>query len=52
MSTIGTKLNLVDVASRLEPNGGIATIAEILNEKNEVLDDMIWTEGNLPTGHR
>jgi len=52
MSTIGTKLNLVDVASRLDPDGGIATIAEILNEKNEVLDDMIWAEGNLPTGHR
>ena len=52
MSTLGTKLNLVDVASRLDPNGGIATIAEILNETNEILDDMPFLEGNLPTGHR
>lgn len=52
MSTIGTKLNLVDVASRLDPDGGIATVAEILNQTNEILDDMPFAEGNLPTGHR
>lgn len=51
-TTLGTKLNLVDVASRLDPDGRIAPIAEILNETNPILDDMPWVEGNLPTGHR
>lgn len=43
---------LLDLAKRTDPDGAIADIAEILNETNEVLDDMSWMEGNLPTGHR
>lgn len=43
---------LLDLAKRSDPDGKIATIVEILNETNEVLDDMSWVEGNLPTGHR
>jgi hypothetical protein len=43
---------LADVAKATDPNGQIANIVEILNETNEILDDMVWTEGNLPTGHR
>ncbi len=43
---------LLDLTRRLDPNGKIDAIAEILNETNEVLDDMVWKEGNLPTGHR
>lgn len=43
---------LLDVTKRLDPNGKIDTIAEILNETNAILDDMVWVEGNLPTGHR
>jgi len=43
---------LLDLAKRTDPNGKIAAIVEILNATNEVLDDMSWTEGNLPTGHR
>lgn len=43
---------LLDVTKRLDPNGNIDTIAEILAEQNEVLQDMTWVEGNLPTGHR
>ncbi|HEB26851.1 MAG TPA: hypothetical protein ENI05_03600, partial [Porticoccus sp.] len=35
-----------------DPDGKIATIVEILNETNEILEDMTWIEGNLPTGHR
>jgi hypothetical protein len=42
----------VDLAKRLDPDNQIATIVEILAETNEVLDDMTWLEGNLPTGHR
>lgn len=43
---------LVDLTKRLDPNGNIASIGEILSQTNEVLDDAVWLEGNLPTGHR
>lgn len=43
---------LVDVAKRMEPNGTIAAIAEILTRYLPMLEDMPWVEGNLPTGHR
>lgn len=43
---------LLDVTKRLNPDGSIATIAEMLAQTNPILDDMVWVEGNLPTGHR
>lgn len=43
---------LLDVAKRLDPDGKIATIAEMLSQTNEILADMPFFEGNLPTGHR
>ena len=43
---------LLDLAKRTDPDGRIADIVEILNETNEILMDMSWVEGNLPTGHR
>lgn len=43
---------LLDVAKRLDPQGKIDIIAEILAQENPVLEDMAWIEGNLPTGHR
>ena len=53
MVTLATKWpNLLDLAKASDPDGKIATIVEILNETNEILDDMVWMEGNLPTGHR
>jgi hypothetical protein len=47
-----TNPNLLDLAKRSNPDGKIATIVEILMETNEVLDDISFVEGNLPTGHR
>lgn len=47
-----THPTLLDITKRLDPDGKIDTIAEILTQTNEVLDDMVWIEGNLPTGHR
>jgi hypothetical protein len=47
-----TNPTLLDLAKMTDPDGSIATIAEILNETNEILDDMTWIHGNLPTGHR
>jgi hypothetical protein len=53
MATIGgTVFTLSDFAQRLDPDGSIPDIAELLNEKNEILNDMLWCEGNLPTGMR
>jgi hypothetical protein len=50
LSTINP--TLLDVTKRLDPDGKIDAIAEILTQTNEVLEDMAWQEGNLPTGHR
>lgn len=47
-----THPTLLDLAKLKDPNGQIATVIEILNETNEILDDMVWQEGNLETGHR
>ena len=43
---------LLDVAKRMDPDGSVATIAELLHQTNAVLDDIPWIESNLPTGHR
>jgi hypothetical protein len=52
-AALGTgNLNLQDWAKRLDPDGKVPTIVELLNQANDVLTDMVWREGNLPTGHR
>lgn len=43
---------LVDIASAVDPNGQIAVVAELLNQSNEVIQDVNFIEGNLPTGHK
>ena len=53
MATLGTNVStLADVASRMDPDGKIPAVVELLDETNEILDDMMWMEGNLPTGHK
>lgn len=53
MATLATTHpTLLDVTRRLDPGGKIDTIVEMLAETNELLDDMVWIEGNLETGHR
>lgn len=51
-SLAATHPTLLDLSKRLDPDGKIATIAELLTQTNEILEDMVWVEGNLPTGHR
>jgi hypothetical protein len=52
MATLGTTvLTYADWAKRLEDDR-IATIVELLSQTNEILDDMLVMEGNLPTGHK
>jgi hypothetical protein len=43
-------VTLTDVAKRINPDGSAARIAEMLSQVNEVLTDMPFKEGNLPTG--
>lgn len=45
-------VTLIDFAKSLDPDGKTATVVELLNQTNEILTDMVWIEGNLPTGHR
>jgi hypothetical protein len=53
MAALGTgNLTLADWAKRIDPNGQIAAIIELLAQTNEMLTDMTFKEGNLPTGHR
>jgi len=47
-----THPTLLDVMARTKPDGGIDMIAEILNQTNAMLDDAVWVEGNLTTGHK
>lgn len=55
MAVIGaTALTYADWATRLEGDdkARIATIIELLSQTNEILDDMLVVQGNLPTGHK
>lgn len=53
MATIGASaVTLADWAKVQKPGGGVDKVVQILNETNEVLDDALFMEGNLPTGHR
>lgn len=53
MATLtATNPTLADVAKRLAPDGSIDTIVEILSTTNSAIQDAVFVEGNLPTGHR
>jgi len=43
---------LIDHANALDPDGSVAAVVEILHQTNEMLADMTFVEGNLPTGHK
>lgn len=53
MATLSnTALTLADWAKRVDPDGNVPVVAELLSQSNEILDDAVFMEGNLPTGHR
>lgn len=53
MATIATSvLTYADWAKRLDANGRVDRIVEILNQWNEVLDDMLVKETNDGSGHK
>ena len=43
---------LLDVLQTMSPDGKQMEIAEVLTQQNELLEDMVWREGNTVTGHR
>jgi len=47
-----TYLTLVEIAKRTDPRGGAAAIAEILNQTNEIVQDMVWLEANDTFSHK
>lgn len=53
MATLAnTNLTLADWAKRTDPDGRVPVVAELLSQSNEVLEDCVFKEGNLPTGER
>ncbi len=53
MATIGGSLKtMLDWAKEVDPDGNTAQIIEILDQSNEILTEMLWKEGNLPTGEQ
>lgn len=53
MATVGnTNLTLRDRVQRMDPDGAIAQIVEVLERQTPVLQDAVFREGNLPDGHK
>jgi hypothetical protein len=53
MATLSSSnLTLADWAKRTDPEGNVPIIAELLSQSNEILEDCVFKEGNLPTGER
>jgi len=52
MATLAnTHPTLLDIKNRLDPNGQVAQVIEMLNQQNEILEDAVWIEANELTGH-
>lgn len=47
-----TAYTLADYVKNVLPDGSIAPVAELLSQMNQILQDIPWMEGNLPTGNR
>ena len=53
MATLATNfLTLADWSKRVDPDGNVPVVAELLSQSNEILEDALFSEGHLPTGHR
>lgn len=52
MATIGTLKTLAEWAKEIDPDGSVSAVAEILSQTNQVIDQMMFKEGNLPTGEQ
>lgn len=53
MSVLGTDaLTLADWAKRVDDDGQVAQIVDLLSQENAILQDMPWMMGNQTTGHK
>lgn len=53
MATIGaTAFTLNDWKKRMNMDGTVADIVEVLAQSNEIMDHVLWKEGNLLTGNK
>lgn len=53
MAVIGnTALTLADWAKRVDDDGKMATVVDLLSQSNAMMDDMLWVEGNQTSGHK
>lgn len=53
MAVLGTTyLTLADWAKRTEDDGRMSLIIDLLSQTNEMMDDMLWTEGNQTDGFK
>ena len=53
MATLtSTVLTLADWAKRMDDNYKVSGIVELLSQTNEILEDALFMQGNLPTGHK
>lgn len=53
MATLNASvISLADHAKRMDPDGSISRIVELLTQRNKLIADIPFKEGNLPTGHQ
>lgn len=53
MALIGNSaLTLADWATRVDQDGTTPVVIDLLSQSNAMLDDMLFMEGNLTTGHK
>lgn len=53
MSILGTGyLTLADWAKRVDPDGKVSVMVDLLSQANEIMDDLLWTETNETTTHK
>ena len=53
MATLGTNtLTYADWAKRMDDDGKVATIINLLSQSNEILEDMLVVEANQAVGHK
>lgn len=45
-------MTLQDWTKLRAPRGGVAHVSNVLTQRLDVIDQMLWMEGNLDTGHR
>jgi hypothetical protein len=43
---------MLDLAARMDQNGSVSRIIEMLSQTNEILEDMVTKECNQPTSHK